>query len=311
MKLIAAAGFNPARQKVISFKNIVRGGVNRAVKIEEFASGKGINFCRAAACCGKAGTKLVQFCGGVNGDFVDAGLEKEGMEFISVRTLAPTRCCDTCIDLADGSVTELIEPSYPARTGEIENFVTAFAGVLGQASAAALCGTLPTGTDKGLYARLARLAAEFRVPLLVDAWRDADGIFSSGAEIMLKINREELAALTGKTGVEEGLRFVTERWHIRKAAITDGPGRAFASDGTRIARYELPELAEVVNTIGCGDTASAVWCSEMLAGSDVFEAFRSALGAASANCLTSLCGNFAPAEAARLARETKVKWISE
>ena len=98
MKLIAAAGFNPARQKVISFKNIVRGGVNRAVSLEEFASGKGINFCRAAACCGKVRTKLVQFCGGVNGDFVDAGLEKEGMDFISVRTQAPTRCCDTCID---------------------------------------------------------------------------------------------------------------------------------------------------------------------------------------------------------------------
>ena len=179
-----------------------------------------------------------------------------------------------------------------------------------QASAAALCGTLPTGTDKNLYARLARLAAEFRVPLLVDAWRDVDDMFSSGAEIMLKINREELAALTEKTRVEEGLKFVTERWGIRKAAITDGPGRAFASDGTRIACYELPVLTEVVNSIGCGDTASAVWCSRMLAGEDVFEAFRNALGAASANCLTSLCGNFAPAEAERLAGETTVKWIS-
>ncbi|MBQ9501184.1 MAG: hypothetical protein IJU70_03400 [Lentisphaeria bacterium] len=310
MKLVAAAGFNPARQKVISFKKIVRGSVNRAVGMEEFASGKGINFCRAAACCGKVKTKLVQFCGGVNGDFVDAGLRQEGMDFISVRTKAPTRCCDTCIDLADGSVTELIETSYPAEAGEVEDFVRAFAGVLKQASAAALCGTLPTGTDKNLYARLARLSAEFRVPLLVDAWRDVDGIFSSGAEIMLKINREELAALTGESGVEEGLRAVTARWGIRRAAITDGPGRAFASDGTRIACYDLPELPEVVNTIGCGDTASAVWCSEMLSGSDVFEAFRSALGAASANCLTSLCGDFAPAEAERLARETTVKWIS-
>ena len=309
MKLIAAAGFNPARQKVIFFDRIARGGVNRALRMEEFPSGKGINFCRATACCGRAGTKLVQFCGGVNGDFVDAGLEKEGMDFVSVRTKAPTRCCNTCIDLADNSVTELIEPSFPADAEEIENFVVSFTEVLRQASAAALCGTLPTGTDKDLYARLARLAAEFRVPLLVDAWRDVDDIFSSGAEIMLKINREELAALTEKPGVEEGLRSAAKRWGIRKAAITDGPGRAYAFDGKRVACYELPVLTEVVNTIGCGDTASAVWCSCMLAGEDVFEAFRNALGAASANCLTSLCGSFDPASAARLAEKTKINWL--
>jgi len=306
MKIIAAAGFNPARQKVIAFKSITRGGVNRAVSMEEFASGKGINFCRAAACSGRAKTRLIQFCGGVNGDFVEAGLRKEGMDFISVRTKAPTRCCDTCIDLADGSTTELIEPSHPADAEETAKFVEAFSETLKQASAAALCGTLPTGTDKTLYAKLARLAAAAGVPLLVDAWRDVDDIFSSGAEIMLKINREELAALTQKPGVEAGLKFIAERWGIRKAAITDGPGRAYASDGKRVACYDLPKLEQVVNPIGCGDTASAVWCSEMLAGEDVFTAFRRALGAASANCLTSLCGSFDPASAARLAEETRI-----
>ena len=309
MKLIAAAGFNPARQKTIFFEKIAKGGVNRAVSMADFASGKGINFCRAAACAGRAKTRLIQFCGGVNGDFVEAGLRKEGLDFISVRTKGPTRCCDTCIDLADGSATELIEPSHPADAGETAKFVEAFSETLKEASAAALCGTLPTGTDKTLYAKLARLAAAAGVPLLVDAWRDVDDIFSSGAEIMLKINREELAALTQKPDVEAGLKFIAERWGIRKAAITDGPGRAYASDGKRVACYDLPKLGQVVNPIGCGDTASAVWCSEMLAGEDVFTAFRRALGAASANCLTSLCGSFDPASAARLAEETRINWL--
>ena len=57
----------------------------------------------------------------------------------------------------------------------------------------------------------------------------------------------------------------------------------------------------MVNPIGCGDTANAIWMSEILAGSDPFEAFRRALAAASANCLTAFPGSFSPAAAEEIA----------
>ena len=46
--------------------------------------------------------------------------------------------------------------------------------------------------------------------------------------------------------------------------------------------------------------------SEILAGSDLFEAFRQALAAASANCLTAFPGSFSPEEAEKIAAEITV-----
>ena len=72
-------------------------------------------------------------------------------------------------------------------------------------------------------------------------------------------------------------------------------------------RYTLPVLEKVVNPIGCGDTASAVLLSEMLCSRDIFESFRNALGAASANCLNSFCGNFQKSDAVELAAAVKME----
>ena len=309
MKKITAAGFNPARQKVITFEKITPGKVNRALSLEEFPSGKGINFCRAAACYGKADTFLIQFCGKENGLYVNEQLKKEGINFYSVQTESPTRCCNTCIALDSNEVTELIEPSYPATAKEVEEYIFRYTESLKSSSAAVFCGTLPTGTDNSLYAKLAKLTAEANLPLLVDAWRDVDDIFSSGAEILLKINREELSALTGKDSVVTGLQYLKSRWGISKAAITDGPDKAYAFDGNTIMEYTLPVLEKVVNPIGCGDTASAVLLSETVNGRDLFSAFRCALGAASANCLTSLCGSFLPQDAETLTEKTVIKTL--
>ena len=306
MKKIIAAGFNPARQKVLTFEKLNHGKVNRAALLEEFPSGKGINFCRAAGCYGKAQSYLIQFCGGNNGLFVDEKIRQEGMAFHSVRTQAETRCCDTCIDLESGEVTELIEPSYPAEKAEVEEYIAHFSAAVKSASAAAFCGTLPTGTDNTLYAKLAKITAAAGIPLLVDAWRDVDDILNSGAEILLKINREELAALTEKETVREGLLYLFKRWGIAKAAITDGPDKAYAFDGKEIMQYTLPVLEKVVNPIGCGDTASAVWTSELVCGTDLFTAFRCALGAASANCLSKLCGSFTLNEADNIIKDIKM-----
>ena len=67
MKKIAVLGPNPAWQKTLFFKNFIRGAVNRARRMEELPSGKGINFCRALKCHGRAESLLIQFCGGENG----------------------------------------------------------------------------------------------------------------------------------------------------------------------------------------------------------------------------------------------------
>lgn len=301
MSKLAILGPNPAWQKTLFFPDFTKGAVNRARKMEELASGKGINFCRALGCSGQSSFTLIQFSGGDNGAKLDAALKKTDMEFISIPVSGPTRCCTTCLDENAQIMTELIEPSFPASADEAQAMLDAFEKTLSQASGAAFCGSLPDGTDPALYVKAALLAAKYGALLLIDACRDLDEVFASGAAIVLKINKEELEKLSGIPGVAPGMKKLFKEFpSLKYAAITDGPGTAFASDGTQLASYTLPPLPYVASPLGCGDTASAVLLSELCSNMALFPAFQKALAAASANCLNPTPGKFLPEEAAKL-----------
>lgn len=107
MNTIVALGPNPAWQKTLFFKEFHYGKVNRAEEMQTFPAGKGINFCRAAACHGRMRGVLIQFTGGENGDRIRRELEREGMPVRSIMTGGPTRCCTTCLDRARQVMTEV------------------------------------------------------------------------------------------------------------------------------------------------------------------------------------------------------------
>ena len=304
MKKLAILGPNPAWQKTLFFPDFTKGAVNRARKMEELPSGKGINFCRALSCHGQSEFTLIQFCGGDNGAKLDKALQLTDWSFFSVQTEGATRCCTTCLDENAQVMTELIEPSFPASEAEIQTMLSAFEKELVCVSGAAFCGSLPDGTDPSLYVRAAELACKYDVLLLIDAFRDLDDVFGTGAQILLKINKEELEKLSGVKGVAEGLRSLFAAFSsLKYAAITDGPDTAFASDGKTLGCYTLPPLPFVASPLGCGDTASAVLLSELCSGKELFTAFQRALAAASANCLNPTPGKFLPEEAEKVLPE--------
>ena len=198
-------------------------------------------------------------------------------------------------------MTELIEPSFPASEAEARAMLEAFDKTLEHSSGAAFCGSLPDGTDPILYVRAAELAKKHNALLLIDAFRNLENVFAAGAQIVLKINKEELEKLSGVRGVAEGLKTLFSRFpNLKYAAITDGPGTAFASDRKVLAAFTLPELPFVASPLGCGDTASAVLLAELCSGKELFTAFQAALAAASANCLNPTPGKFLPEDGAKL-----------
>lgn len=293
MKKILVMGANAARQKTLYFEKLLAGEVNRAAKMSEVPSGKGINFCRAVAHWGKCRAAVVQFAGGDNGRYLVDALRQEGMENLTVDCAAPLRCCITCIDRESGRATELIEPSGAATGDECDRFVRFFEENISSASGIAVCGSLPDGTAPELYCRVAAVAVANKLPLLLDLYKNVEPLLTL-PETVLKINREELGKLTGCGDTAEGLKALFSRTGIKLAAITDGAGHAYASDGRILAEYSLPTAVRVANPIGCGDTASAVFFSELLEGADFIEAFKSALGAASANVESWIPAEFDP-----------------
>ena len=302
MKKIAVMGANAARQKTLLFDRLIPGEVNRAARMSELPSGKGINFCRAARNWGISDATVVQFAGGDNGRYLVDALKKEKLNAVTITSGAPLRCCMTCIDLATRETTELIEPSGAASAAECAAFVSAFASLLEEnCAAAAICGSLPDGTPPELYWQVAKKAAQKSLPLLIDAFKNVERLLALPG-VILKINRSELARLTGSSDICAGIKHCFRNFSgITLAAITDGPGDAWASDGKTIARYSIPPLKDTGNPIGCGDTTGAVLLSELVNGTGWREAFKLALGAASANAETMTPAEFAAARGKELA----------
>lgn len=292
---IAVLGANPAWQKTLAFEKFVPGRVNRANKLTEFASGKGINFCRASQICGVAEPVLLQFTGGENGRRLNAMLDSIGIAHYSVMTETPTRCCTTILSEHDQSTTECIEPSFAVSDKEISELISYAEKVIPECDISAVCGSLPGKTPLDVYAKFAGISHANSVPMLVDSVNGLDFMFDTKCSIHLKINKDELLQITGLQNVSDALKkLFTKHSNLVSAAITDGADKAFASDGKTLFSYTLPALKNIVSTLGCGDTASAVHASFLAAGHPVEQAFLKALAAASANCLTPTCGEYSP-----------------
>ena len=295
--LIAVFGANPAWQKTLYFGEFRRGQVNRAEKLELYAGGKGVNFCRAARCRGVAATRLYQFSGGANGKLHEAALGSEGIACRAVHVAAETRCCTTVLDRTGDPMTELIEPSHAPSAAEIAEMLRVFDAGLADAAGAAIAGSLPDGTDKNLYTEVAELAAKHGKVLLVDAVYAP--MLDAAGDFILKINMDELKKLTGEADAQAALRSGMEKWPRAVLAITDGAAAAYLAAAGKTWRYAIPRI-EVVSALGAGDSCSAVTLSEFLNGRSAVDAFRRGLAAASANCLSSRAGEFSNSDAEKL-----------
>lgn len=305
VKPILVLGANPAWQKTLFFRNFAYGDVNRSCRMETYPAGKGVNFCRAAKIWGRIEPELFQFAGGVNGKLLRDGLEREELAAVTVPVAGATRCCTTCLDESTRTMTELIEPSHAVSETEAAQLLQAFETALAGASGAAVCGSLPDGSSYTIYHRAAELAHKAGVMILFDAWQNIEPCLSAGKNI-LKINRQELSKMTGISDLRAALRALFSRFELQFAAITDGAGCAYASNGKTLFTYTLPPVAEVVSPLGCGDTASAVLLSEVVAGTPFEYAFQLALGAASANCLNGTSGSFDRSTAVKLSAKITV-----
>ena len=296
--LILAIGANPAWQKVLQFKKLSFAEVNRAEFLWSFASGKGINFARAARYWNAAEVELVQFAGGDNGKLILDDLQQEKLNVKSFQSIHPTRCCITCLSDHDNSMTELIEPSQPPTEEIQQQALDYIKDRMKFADGMALCGQLPSGMDIDFYVKCAQMAAAENKPLLIDSWKNIAPVLKVAGNAILKINADELQALTNISDMQSALKMLFASYNLRGVAITNGAKDACFAVPGKCWSYTIPRLDHVVNPVGSGDTNAAVFLSELVAGNAPEIAFGYALAAATANCCSMKCGEFEKSAAA-------------
>jgi tagatose 6-phosphate kinase len=300
---------NPAWQKALFFPHLIVGAVNRAARVCESGGGKGINAARALRVAGVPVT-VALFAGGHTGELLRADLAALGCGELCEGLAAPTRTCTTVVDLAAGSVTELIEPSAPVAPAQVEALRAKILAELPCLAGVALCGTVPPGVPETFYGEVAQAARAAGALVVLDGVSGVGPALAAGVDI-LKINAAELRLLSGIDDLETAGRHCLERYRLRWLGVTAGPDTAWLFGPETVVRYELPRLDGVRSTIGAGDCATGILLGRS-AGSDLsrtalIEAFAAALAAASASCLTDTPAWFEPAEAARI-RE-RIAWM--
>src|SRR2546426_4683763 len=140
--MILVVSLSSAWQRTLEFSQFAVGEVNRARRVVETPSGKGVNVARVARQKG-ADVTLLTTLGGARGNLLARSLKEQRIRARIVRVAAETRVCQTLVD--ENSATELVEETQPLTRREVVEFFRAYEKELRRAELVVLIGTVPRG----------------------------------------------------------------------------------------------------------------------------------------------------------------------
>ncbi len=320
---ILIVGPNPAWQKTLVFRRLVKGEVNRAIERQEAAGGKGIHTLSACRRLTQH-SLLFQFAGGDAGRRLTEDLQQRQLSHLTVSIEDETRICNTLLDLEDNSMTELIEPSPQVAEKEIRQARQKLASLLPSVSVLTLCGTMPRGINTTFYSKLIENCRQ-HAWIVVDSYRELGPVLQQ-APHMLKINRRELTSMTGDNNPDEAAKSLFQQFSILWIAVTAGENNASFYSRNNKWIYTLPKIEQVINPIGAGDTATGILAAELselnlspasctsyssknynCLSAALATSFRRALAAASASCLNTRPAAFDFEKAAEIQAQITMK----
>lgn len=295
--MILVVGLSSAWQRTLFFGSFHPGSVNRATRVLETASGKGVNVARVASALGEE-TLLLTTAGGQRGRLFCKALRQARLPAVTISSRGETRLCQTLI--APGLVTELVEEAPALSPREVAAVQSAYNRALGKASLVILSGTLPKGCGDDFYAELARLATRRNIPVLVDAQKTTLRHVVRQRPILVKINAAELAEATGIRSLSKGMRELN-KMGAGLIVVSRGAKATIAFDGKRTWRVTPPGI-KAVNPIGSGDAMMAGIATGLMRGISLADALRLGIACGAANALTETSGVVRTKDVKRLLR---------
>jgi 1-phosphofructokinase family hexose kinase len=279
------------------FTKVFSNQVNRAVEVEQLASGKGINCARVVANLKQPVVALL-FVGGESGAWLRRAVQAEGIATAAVDVPQPTRTCFTILETGAGTTTELVENAAPVGLDAVHAYLAEFRQIVGKSRVVACIGSIPPGVPVTLYREMVQIAADRKLPVIVDTQGDPLLMALQAHPLLVKPNRTELAVTTGQDcNSDAGLEKAVEMLHregARNVVVTDGGNEVAFSDGRRMARL-MPPSIRPQNPIGSGDAIAGGIAVALVEGKSVGEAVRFGIACGTANAAGSGYGRFNPA----------------
>jgi tagatose 6-phosphate kinase len=239
---------------------------HRVLDTEERPGGKGVNVARVLAALGHR-TTVTGFAGGPAGAELRRGLAATDRDGLLTDALVPTAgstrrtvaivAADTGDTGDTGDTTMFNEPGPIVSPAEWAAFLDVYRELLAapDATAVALCGSLPPGLPVGAYADLVREARSAEVFVLLDTSGEPLRRGLAARPDLIKPNSEELTGLTGFAEPARAARDARRRGARAVAASLGAEGMlAVTEEGGWRA---LPPDRLAGNPTGAGDSAVA------------------------------------------------------
>ncbi|MFC8271419.1 1-phosphofructokinase family hexose kinase [Streptomyces sp. NPDC057271] len=227
---------------------------HRVTQVIERPGGKGLNVARVLAALGHE-TVVTGFAGGSTGEILRGHLTATPVRDELVPIAGPTRRTVAIADTTTGDTTQLNEPGPAITPAEWTTLTARYTHLLADASAVALCGSLPPGIHVGAYAELIRLARSAGVPVLLDTSGEPLRRGIAARPDLVKPNADELAQLTGSREPHRATRDARRRGaHAVVSSLGPQGMLAATPDGLWHAAPPAPVKG---NPTGAGDSAVA------------------------------------------------------
>ena len=246
--MILTVTCNPALDVTYRVDRLQPGAVHRVSETFVRPGGKGVNVARVLHQLGEP----VRALGLADAGF-DARLAALGVPSSFVEAMPEVRRTVVVHDMA---TTSLWERGHPVTSDAVDQLVGTVEAHLGEARALVVSGSLPPGTPVDLPLRLARLAAEASVPVVLDLDDEPLAAAAQGGGAVLTPNADELARLLG--GVDDpvaSVRVLSARTGA-PVVLTLGERGLLATDGATCWRAALPQPVRG-NPTGAGDAVTA------------------------------------------------------
>ncbi|QBG46674.1 hypothetical protein EGM51_04390 [Verrucomicrobia bacterium S94] len=303
-KPIICCGFTPCIQRIITFKKIEKGAVNRAESVTTGIGGKGANVARMVHQLGGC-AELIEFIGGANGRQLEQLLDAEGVNYRHIEVEGETRICQTLVETGNPDSTELVEEMPPIIAKDWKKVLDLFRTLDRSGTWTTLSGKLPAGAPLDGYAEICRLVKNAGGKLIIDTQGEPLLQTLQHHPELIKINSHELTAVTGTDDIPAGCRKLIERG-ARAVFISRGKQSSFYFDAVRSLEIFPPEI-RAINPIGSGDAVTAGLALAFNTGRSLKEALVQGMACGAANALNLISGYLIPEDVERLKNEIRVK----
>lgn len=286
MNKVLTVTLNPCIDKSLVTEGFDCGKTNIVLNTKKDIGGKGINVSKVLNNFGieNIATGILM---GNNGLYIKEELDRLYIKNRFLLTEGETRVNIKITDRQSKVTTELNERGLLNDKNTVEDFICLFKEICPEKGFVILSGSVPTGIDDGIYARLINIAKERESKAILDCCNNLllNGIKESPYAIKPNISEFEAITNTRISGYMDIVREIKrlKQYNVDLYVVSMGKDGAVFTDGKNTV-LAVPFCIDCKSTVGAGDTMIAALVYSNIHKFDLYNTAKFATAAGTLTC---------------------------